>query len=86
VPDVSTTPADRTAQQQLADIMLGRAVEDWLADQRKLGASWRRIARDLARQTEGRVHVTDVTVRAWGMAAGLPPGRAETETTTAGAA
>lgn len=41
---------------------------DVIADYRKAGLSWRKSAQQLARDTEGRVDVTQETVRAWWLA------------------
>ena len=55
----------RTTTQYLADLLLGRPVEAWVSDQRAAGRSWRLVARDLEDITDGRVVVTDRTLRNW---------------------
>jgi hypothetical protein len=56
---------NRSATQQLADLVLGRPVEEYVAERRNAGRSWRMVTRDLAEATEGRVDVTEVTLRSW---------------------
>lgn len=55
----------RLAQQRYADLLLGRNVDDFIAERRADAVPYRRIARDLADATSGEIDVSDVTVRAW---------------------
>ncbi len=56
-------------RQRLADLVLGRPVLDFIAERRADGKSFRLIARDLLEATSGEVDITDMTVRAWHLAA-----------------
>lgn len=56
-------------RQRLADLILGRPVLDFIAEQRTSGLSYRRIALDLRDATSGEIDVTDVTIRNWRRAA-----------------
>jgi hypothetical protein len=56
---------NRSATQQLADIVLDRPVEEYVAERREAGRSWRMVTRDLAEATGGRIDVTEVTLRSW---------------------
>ena len=60
---MDTTP--RTANQRLADVILGRSVDDFVTERREGGKSWRLIARDLYSVTDGQVDVTAETLRSW---------------------
>lgn len=62
VPPVTTR---RLPQQRYADLLLGRSVDDFIAERRANGDSFRRIARDLADATSGEIDVSDVTVGTW---------------------
>lgn len=62
----------RTSTQLLADHVLGRPVEAWLQERRP-NRSYRRLAQDLYRETNGVVDVTDRTVRLWLLAADEKP-------------
>lgn len=55
----------RTAAQHLADLLLGMPAERWITDQRAAGKSYRLIVRDLEDITDGRVVVTERTLRNW---------------------
>ena len=55
----------RTATQRLADVLLGRPVEDYIAERREAGRPWRFIARDLHEATNGQIDVTYETLRTW---------------------
>lgn len=59
----------RPAQQRYADLLLGRSVEDFIAERRANEVPYRRIARDLCDATDGEIDVSDVTVRTWHLAA-----------------
>ena len=54
-----------TPTQALASHLLGRPVRDWIAEQRELGWSWRKIAADLDTATGGQVVVTHEALRGW---------------------
>jgi hypothetical protein len=57
----------RTHAQRLAELLLGRPVIDWIAEQRPDGAetSYRHLARLLYEQTDGQVDVTAEALRRW---------------------
>lgn len=59
--------ARRLPQQRYADLLLGRSVDDFIAERRANDVSYRRIARDLADATDGEIDVSDVTIRAWAL-------------------
>lgn len=67
----------RTPLQMLADNLLKKPVEDYIAAHRAAGDSWRRIALDLRDRTKGAIDVTPVTIQAWAeaAAASAPPQR-----------
>jgi hypothetical protein len=52
--------------QRLATVLLGRPVREWIAEQRELGWSWRKIADDLYIATDGLVDVSYEAIRQWG--------------------
>ncbi len=54
-----------TPTQRLADVLLGRSVADYVAERRDAGRSWRLVARDLYKATNGAVDVTHETLRGW---------------------
>ncbi len=56
---------DRLPRQRYADMLLGRSVDDFIAERRANGQSYRRIAADLRDATSGEIDISDVTVRAW---------------------
>lgn len=56
---------ERTPRQRLADVLLGRPLEEWVAERRAAKQSWRAVARELEEATGGAVAVTEVTLRAW---------------------
>lgn len=56
---------DKTATHKYADIRLGQPLEQYVADKRKAGVSWRRISLDLRDETNGDIDVTYETLRAW---------------------
>lgn len=64
---MQTTPAatTRSPRQVLADLLLKRPVEEYIAERRAEGRSWAKVARDLYEATGGQVDVADETVRAW---------------------
>lgn len=53
-----------TPIQALAEHLLGQPVGDWLRERRP-DRSYRRLAQDLYRATDGSIDVTDRTVAAW---------------------
>lgn len=55
----------KTSAHRLADLVLERPLSGWVAERRERGDSWRRIAIDLERDTDGQVTVTDETLRSW---------------------
>ena len=54
-----------TPTEQLAEMILGEPVRDWIEKRRARGTSWRFIARDLYESTSGRIDVTHETLRNW---------------------
>lgn len=54
-----------TPTRQLADTLLPGGVDQFIAERRAAGASWRRIALDLRDATKARVDVTPETLRNW---------------------
>jgi hypothetical protein len=57
--------SEATPTQQLASLLLGQPVHNWIAMQRASGSSWRKIADDLRTETGGKVNVTYESVRLW---------------------
>lgn len=57
---IATTPTQR-----LASLLLGRDVNEFIAERRAAGRPWRYVARDLYDATEGQVDVTYETLRQW---------------------
>lgn len=58
-------PPKRLPQQRYADLLLGRSVDDFIAERKANGDSYRRISIDLRDATDGEIDVSDVTIRAW---------------------
>jgi hypothetical protein len=58
---------DESPQQRLASVLLKRPVLEWVAEQRELGWTLRKIAADLNTLTGGAVDVTPETIRLWSM-------------------
>lgn len=54
-----------TANQRLANVLLGQDVRDFIAERRTAGRAWRLIARDLYEATDRQVDVTHETLRSW---------------------
>jgi hypothetical protein len=54
-----------TPTQQLAELILGASLEDFIRGRRNAGIAWRFIARDLYEATDHKVDVTYETLRAW---------------------
>lgn len=54
----------RTPKHQLADILLGESLIDWI-DARRPESSWRKISNELIAATDGQVDVTPESLRAW---------------------
>lgn len=57
----------QTPTQRLADVILGRPVDEWIAERRNLPnpRSWRLLARDLYDATDGSIDVSHETLRLW---------------------
>lgn len=55
----------RAAIKRLADLLLGKPVEDYILERRRAGKSFRVISRDLYLETNGEVDVSDVSLRLW---------------------
>lgn len=65
-PDSSVTQVTpRTPKQQLADLLLGQSLDEFVTSRRGQDRSWRLIARDLYERTNGQVDVTHETLRSW---------------------
>lgn len=62
---IGNTVPDMTPTQQLATMLLGQSVIDWVAQRRDAGRTWRHVARDLYEQTNGQIDVTYETLRSW---------------------
>lgn len=56
-------------RQRLASLLLGRPVLDFIAEHRANGGTYRRIAAALRDATAGELDISDVTIRAWHLAA-----------------
>lgn len=56
-----------TPTRQLADNILPGGVDQFIAERRARGTSWRRIALDLRDTTDGTIDVTAETIRKWGL-------------------
>jgi len=54
----------RTPKHQLADLLLGVPLLDWI-DERRPSTSWMQISLQLRDATSGAVTVTPETLRAW---------------------
>lgn len=54
-----------TARQQLAAIILGKSLGEYVSDKRAERLAWRKIAKALEVDTNGRVTVTHETLRIW---------------------
>lgn len=57
-----------TASQRLAAVLLDTDLREWVAERRNpadIRRSWRVIANELRRATEGAVNVTGETLRGW---------------------
>lgn len=54
-----------TPKQQLASVLLNRPVADFISDRRAAGRSYRHITRDLYDATNGKIDVTNETIRSW---------------------
>jgi hypothetical protein len=50
----TTTPSRQNPAVALASEVLGRPLQAWVVERRNLGQSWDRMARDLARDTDGK--------------------------------
>jgi hypothetical protein len=61
VPDV----ASENPVQQLAAIILGRPLAQYVATKRSQGMGWRRLADALRTDTAGRISVSHETLRSW---------------------
>jgi len=48
-----------------ADTVLGRPLEEYVAEARARGTSWRRISLNLRDETGGEVDITHETLRSW---------------------
>lgn len=61
----------RTPKHELADVLLGEQLLDWIAERRP-ATSWQRLSVDLSAATGGRVLVTPETLRSWHVAGTVP--------------
>ncbi len=55
----------RTPKYLLADLILEGKLEEFVASRRADGLAWRHVASALFEATEGKVDVTQETLRAW---------------------
>lgn len=55
----------RTATQELANVLLGEDVTDYVLRARQKGTHWHQIVDDLAAKTDGRVRVTERSLQLW---------------------
>jgi len=61
-----TSMDDRTnPYQELAGLLLDRPIGEYIAERRAANRSWRLIARDLMNDTDGKIDVTEATLRNW---------------------
>lgn len=60
-----STPIKGTATQRLASHLLNQDIDDFIAQKRNAGVTWRFIARDLCDATDGQIDVTYETLRQW---------------------
>jgi hypothetical protein len=58
----ATTP--RSARRMLADVLLGKPVEEWIAERRP-HTSYRQLTRELLAATGGRIDITEAGLRQW---------------------
>lgn len=65
-PNVSDVP--KTPRQRIADLLLGRPVEDFIAERRANADSWTSIAIALRDATDGEIDVTGEAIRQWAVA------------------
>lgn len=56
-----------TPKADYASHLLDRRVEDWIADRRAAGRSWRQIAADLEEATGGKIRAVPESVRSWSL-------------------
>lgn len=56
---------DATPTQRLATLILRQPISDFITERRAQGRSWRVIARDLYKTTDGQIDVTAETLRGW---------------------
>jgi len=54
-----------TPTQELATLLLGQPVDEWIQARRADNQPWRIIARDLYERTNGRIDVTHQTLVNW---------------------
>ena len=54
-----------TPTQRLASLILGEPVVGWLEARRAEGLSWRLIARELEKRSNGQLDITHETLRLW---------------------
>lgn len=62
VSDVSNTA---TATQELANVLLGEDVVNYVLRSRSKGTHWQQIVADLSEKTDGRVRVTERSLQLW---------------------
>lgn len=56
-----------TPKADYASHILERRVEDWIADRRAAGRTWRQIVTDLEDATGGKIRTVPETVRSWSL-------------------
>jgi hypothetical protein len=57
----------RTPKADYATYLLGRPVEDWIADRRASGRTWRQVSQDLEEATGGKIRAAAESVRSWSL-------------------
>lgn len=50
----------------LADIILGKPVEEWIAERRP-HTSYRMLVRELSTATDGRIDISEAALRLWAL-------------------
>lgn len=62
------SPTKRLADKLLTDRTVADSVDQFIADRRSTGKSWRHIALNLRDSTDGQIDVTPETIRGWALA------------------
>lgn len=56
---------DAKPAQRLAEVLLGQPLDQWVAERRAVGMSWRTISADLAVSTQHQLKINRETLRNW---------------------